>query len=281
MRKKACSLNTPDRKVKNIVKTVPVRFIGGLLIFGNLGIMLYWFKMEWPNPRYVFATGICFAVLGVFLLWPEIIGRISILKGLVDIESIRRKAKAGGEEIDRLREEAEKRLGEIDERLSELDLLTRFQDVVSQAQNDERQAFDQLKKWADDPSFPMSSRAAQAWYSVRDTVLRTLVYTVSPFRWPNGVDPEILTMEKCGKVYKSQSCRPAWFKKGFLCYVWRRETFPKKERMQFLVDVMKDEQSLEATATAGDMLRDEGKFEFHQLAVEAIMKWWEENKENF
>jgi chromosome segregation ATPase len=83
------------------------------------------------------------------------------------------KAKEISEEVADKNRQAEEKLNILDEAitkatatLANLDAATEFTMTVVAAQNDDRNAYDTLKKWSEDKKNPFSSRAAQAWSTI-------------------------------------------------------------------------------------------------------------------
>ncbi len=170
------------------------------------------------------------------------------------------------------------KLQEASKTLSELQLAIEFTMTVIAAQSDDRKAFDQLQAWADDKSYPFSSRAEQVWNTVLDEQAKP--WSIGGFKvpWREGVDPSKLTFEDLRQNYGSA---PSYLKPGLLEYIWNRQDILKKDRMQFLVDVMQYDASLTAVEYAGRFFDSEANLSYKPLHVKGFLKWWEESKDKY
>jgi hypothetical protein len=151
-----------------------------------------------------------------------------------------------------------------------------FLDVVTAAQNDDRQAFDKLKNWADDPTFNRQSDAKQVYVSIVDAYETPIGYTYN-VPWNEGVDPLKLSFEDLCNEYSK--LLPFEFRAGILQYIWNRKNFSKKQKMSLMIDVMKKDKSLKVVAEASKLFQIESKQNKKRLLVDLIFAWWERNKD--
>jgi len=64
-------------------------------------------------------------------------------------------------------------------------------------------------------------------------------------------------------------------------YIWKTRTdIPKRERMQFIVDVFRNDSSLRAVEYARRYFGGESKTMLKPLAIKQYLDWWEKNKES-
>jgi hypothetical protein len=61
--------------------------------------------------------------------------------------------------------------------------------------------------------------------------------------------------------------------------VWQRNDFTKKEKMEFLVDIIKSEKNLGFLEYAGQCFLEESKQKVYPIAYWELLKWWEEHKD--
>jgi hypothetical protein len=169
----------------------------------------------------------------------------------------------------------DEKLQEASKTLSELQLAREFTMTVIAAQSDDRKAFDQLRTWADDKSHPFSSLAEKAWRTILEQHAQPFFITDLNFPWREGIDPSKLTFEDLRKSYNDL---PSYLKPALTEYIWKRQDLSKKDRMQFLVDVMQYDASLTAVEYAGRFFDSEAKLNYKPLHVKGFLKWWEESK---
>ena len=176
------------------------------------------------------------------------------------------------------------KLGEAAEKLSELMTIISFKETMVAAGNDDREAFDRLKAWADDPSFEYAEQAEIAWLTILyDHSTLPPVEGGIQLPWSEGVEAASAagasdtTLEQCREIYEqiTPSLKPRCIE-----YIWNRADFPEKDRMQFLIDVIREDTSLSAVEQAGRYLTTAADLGYKPLAVDDFLKWWEENEEN-
>jgi hypothetical protein len=166
-------------------------------------------------------------------------------------------------------------LNEAKKMIADLKAISEFTTTVIAAQNDDRRAFDKLKTWANDPSFPRRSEAGQAWVKIMDDHASPFVMGGYSIPWKEGVDPSRLSLSELKTEFLSA---PLFIKFGLLEYIWNRKDFPKRERMQFLIDVIKTDQSLKVIENAARFFLSESKQKLKPLAVDQLIEWWDNNK---
>jgi len=160
--------------------------------------------------------------------------------------------------------------------LNELQLISDFSITVFDAQNDDRSAFDKLNTWANDKSYPFSSRAKETWNTIMDAHSSPMYLSDFTIPWSQGVDPTKFTIMDLIKIYESA---PSHMRPAFIEYIWKREDFPKKDRMRFLFDVIQHDKSLKAVEYAGRYFTQEAQLKVKPLAVDRLIQWWNENKD--
>ncbi|MCH8010664.1 MAG: hypothetical protein IIA61_01745 [Candidatus Marinimicrobia bacterium] len=173
--------------------------------------------------------------------------------------------------------ETEKSLIRLEsEALVELRETAKYLMTVSAAQNDDRKAFDQLEKWLLDKNSPFSENAKQAWEKILDIHAQPWYTSGYKVPWKEGIDPSKLSISELRSFYNDV---PATVRLALVEYIWERSDLPKKERMQFLVEVLKNDSSLKVVEYAGRFFTQESGQQLKPLAVKALLDWWDENRE--
>ncbi|MBI3811102.1 MAG: hypothetical protein HY283_02695 [Nitrospirae bacterium] len=289
-----------------------LKLVGLFIILIALSATAWWVsRKKGADTPMIIVCGL--AILAGFLLIineraVEItIGKVGTIKAaaqqaLVDaqqIAEIRKRIEAQGATVDLVAKEAadakrltkglsrenefaEKKLKELSSAVKnsssaveELQAYTKFNSAVLAAQSDNRPAFDQLVKWAMDKSSQFSATAEQAWVAVMDS--HESLFMSSGFKapWKEGVDPSKLSLSDLKTNFFSA---PQYARMAILEYIWRRQDFPKKERMAFLVEVMRNDTSLQIVEYAARYFKEESKDNFKNLYIDGHFKWWEDNK---
>lgn len=202
----------------------------------------------------------------------------------VDASNALRIAVSASEDVNKMSVEAKKKLAELDRSIQdgnravmELQLLTRFDTVVINAQIDDRDAYEQLRIWAEDVSFPLKETAIQTMQTILDESDSPVFQHGFKVPWEEGVDPNKLTLSHLWETYKSA---PERIRMGIIEFLWvNRVDISKKERLQFLADVLRDDKSLKVVKFAGHYFSEGTGDGFVPLAIKEHLEWWEKNKE--
>lgn len=213
----------------------------------------------------------------------KIKGRIEAQSATVDLVAKQAaESKVLYEDLAQKNKEAGTKLNNIEEVLAgatktsrDLQLLTGFTMTVIAAQNDDRKSFDQLNVWAKDKNYPLSSYANNARQAIID---RNAAFYMGNFTipWQDDVDPLKLSFLELQSVYRSSG----YLKPAILEFIWKkRNDIGKKEKMQFFIDVIQNDSSLNAVEYAGRYFNEGADLKYKPLAIELILDWWKVNKD--
>ncbi len=165
---------------------------------------------------------------------------------------------------------------ESNKSIKKLNLISEFSMTVILAQNDDRKSFDKLEEWSSDKSFPLSDKAANVLKSIIIDHAQPF-YTTYKVPWEKKFDPATQSLADLKKLYKSAQ---SLVKLSLIQYIWNRQDFSKKEKMSFLVDVLKNDNSLKAVEHAGRYFKKASGLKYKPLAIDLFLKWWHNNKAN-
>jgi len=195
------------------------------------------------------------------------------------------KAKELSEEVANKNQQAEEKLDILDQAikkantsLTELDAATEFTMTVVAAQNDDRIAFDTLKKWSKDMNNPFSSKAAQAWNTIFESHNNPIYMSGFKVPWPKGPDPSTFSLAELAQKYRQA---PAQLKPALIEYIWGRDDISKVNRLDFLIDVMKYDASLTAVEYAGRYFTAGTNQKIKPMAADYLVDWWGKHKLEF
>ena len=179
--------------------------------------------------------------------------------------------------IDRNLKALNEKLVNTSESLEEIKTTSRFTITVLAALNDDRQAFDQLRSWLNDNSFALSKDAENAFVKLRTVYGGPIPPGYLNAPWKQGVDPSNLRLSQLRKEY---TLLPSLYHADLVNHIWKRNDLPKGERMRFLIDVLKKDESLTATFYAGQFFAKEAGLKWSPFVIQPLLDWWGENKEN-
>lgn len=206
-----------------------------------------------------------------------------------DVNKASVEAKRMVTEIKTILDGTEKKVDELDRSIqdgnraiTELKLLTQFNTVVISAQADNRDAFDILWTWAEDASFSYQQVAIQTRQKILDesyTYYRLLT-PVAEFPWREGLDPMDPNRFPLSNLWTDYKSAPKFGRYALVRFVWeKRRDISRKERLQFLADVLKEDKSLEVCKLAGFYFSEDTGDGCYPLAIKGHLEWWEKNKE--
>jgi hypothetical protein len=197
------------------------------------------------------------------------------------------KAKELSQEIADRNIKAEEKLTEIDsalnkakESLANLESYSQYYAVVISAMGEDRTAYDQLGEWAADNSFPFREQAQQVRQKIMDDHSRSIPESGFTVNWNEGVDPNKLTLEQLKQDFFSPNHNP-YTRRALLEYIWQRNDIPKILRLDFMVDVMKNDKHLMVCEYAGRYFTQGTELQKKSLAKEYLIKWWADNRSKF
>ena len=190
--------------------------------------------------------------------------------------------KSEADKLNRLLEKFSKLTSEIVEIQRISVLINEFMMTVINAQNGYRKALDQLHKWSNDDSFLLNHQAWQAWKDIAKKYNPYLNNKIgTPLPWKEGTDPSTLTFIDLKRNYQGQDSLSD-YKPALINYIWMRNDISEGERMEFLVEIIKSDDSLKAVNVAGQLFWKAAKLKSRIFSSEEdLSKWWEENKGNY
>ena len=148
-----------------------------------------------------------------------------------------------------------------------------FASAVVAAQSNDRSAFEQLKTWSEDSSLPYRHKAHVALRKVMQSYNPAITGEPVDFPWKEGFDPSRLSIRDYTTLYDKVGI----YKASLMKCVWSIAYLPRKEKMQFLVNILKDEKDLGVLEYAGRLFKRESKQDVFNIAYWEHLTWWEEH----
>ena len=292
-----------------------MKLIGILLVLNSIALTAWWITTQNIHKTAVITICLIAVFVGLVLILQDRITELTV-KGVGTIKAVTEqvqtdaktvadlkervenqsatvdlvakeasKAKELSEEVADKNRRAEEKLNTLDEAitkanatLTNLDAATEFTMTVVAAQNDDRNAFDTLKRWSEDKNNPFSSKAAQAWSTIFESHNEPMYSSGFTVPWNEGFDPSKLSLPELAKQYHGAS---AQLKPALLEYIWKRNDIPKIDRLDFMIDVMKHDPSLTAVEYAGRHFTSGTGQKIKPMAIEYLVDWWGKHKLEF
>jgi len=166
---------------------------------------------------------------------------------------------------------------ETDGKLSDIEKIVDFSMVLIRAQNDDRQAFDKLL----DISFGDRGEFAE----ISDNALWSILMEESPFTVNYTIDynKHNLNLNKSEiKEFKSFYLEsPLTYREQILRDIWEKGKFTKLEKLEFLIDRIQNDNSINIVREACSLLDNEAKLNNNICYYKEYLKWWDENNEQY
>jgi hypothetical protein len=166
----------------------------------------------------------------------------------------------------------------LDNVVTEFQLINEFNMTAIAAQGDDRKAFDKLEIWANDKAYPFSSLAENVWWNILQDRGGRLPGGHFVLEWRDGIEPSKLSLEQLRRTYETITTR---LKPALIQFIWNRNDITQKDRMQFLMDVIENDQSLTAVEWAGRFFTTGAELQKNPIHVKVLVDWWKNNKDKF
>jgi hypothetical protein len=294
-----------------------MKVIGFFIVLNAIGLTAWWVGSDHAHKGWV--VTVCFIALffGIFMILQDKAVELTI-KGIGTIKAAEKQVTADANTISDLKkrvesqsatvdlvaksaeearklvdelteksQETDKKLGKLNEAavnaqkaLKEIDKTTEFATVLLAAQSDDWKSFVQLRKWGEDNSFPLQEMAANACIQIINSYSGPFRHGYLDYRWPPGVDYRKLSLQEFMNYYKSLN---PIFHTHIVNKVWNRGDIPKKERMAFLIEVIKTSNSMTARDYAGEFFVEatgDKNLKWKTFQIEPLLRWWEEHGES-
>ena len=147
------------------------------------------------------------------------------------------------------------------------------------ANNDNMSALEDLKKLANDKNYTYFAEAQKAYDKIVK-LLNSPIRLVRSIKWNEGIEPSKFALKDLIGIYHREGERNG-IKSQLIKYIWERGDFEEKEKMVFLISVIKNDTSIEAIRTAGENFIKATNLSIYPLEKDKIVKWWEENREKY
>lgn len=173
----------------------------------------------------------------------------------------------------------DQKLQESSKLVADLSLAREFTLTIIAAQSDDWSAFHKLEGWSNDKSFPFQEMAAKATVRIRSSYVGFISEPYLEIPWNKDTDPKKLSLDELKSIYASLD---PLFHAALVHTVWQRSDIPKKERMEFLMNVLETSNSLTAKDYAGKFFVEgtgDKNLKWSPFVTTPILSWWTENKE--
>ena len=295
-----------------------MKLLGILIILNSLTLTVYWIIGEHSHKGWIITIGIVSIIVGISFTLHERALEITF-KGIGSIKASAQQAEIDAKTVSELKDRVEAQSATVDlvaqnaaearkitvevaernkemekkvielskliskasDKLQELENITEFSKVAIAAQNDDRYAFDKLISWVGDNTFEFWELAANAAIKIRAEYNGPIEPGNQRIKWAESIDPLKLSVEQLRTEYKKSL---PLYHTDFVKHTEKNTVIPKKEKMQFFIDILKEDASLTATYYAGKYFIKEAndpELKWAPFWTNPLLDWWEQNKNEF
>jgi len=149
--------------------------------------------------------------------------------------------------------------------------------LAQRAGNDDRHAFDNLLKIADTDGHPFRE-VAQETINAAVSNIAFSIRLGATVPWKPGIDPKTLPMVRFRHAYVEV---PRMLRPDVLSALWSSEMPSKRQKLKFLAQIMRSDDSLRAVDRACRLMNQEAKLDQNFLGVSNYLRWWKENRSRY
>ena len=166
--------------------------------------------------------------------------------------------------------------GEAKDVLEQIRETSDFSFLLARAAADDRKAFDELLRHAEQAGNAFHDLAVSAIVRIAGDLGSSLRFGID---WKLiGIDPATTDFEEFKEIFRA---RPAFDKPGILLELWHQERFSKFDRLSFLRDVIKSTDSILVLHAACQAMNEEAKINRNVIGYAQYLDWWFEHAKEY
>jgi ribosomal protein L40E len=177
-------------------------------------------------------------------------------------------------------ENAEQLVSKAQKSIDDLTRLMDFNLLVIKATNDDRHAFDQLRKIPyDDPFHEMALKTV--FTITDDPRLSWQIRQDASMQYNFDWDKESWDFLRSMYPHPIMDAYQNRYKPNILSRIWAQKRFPIKKRIDFLYDVIKTDGSIAALNRACMLMNEEAHINKNIMGAKSYLEWYEANKSKY
>jgi hypothetical protein len=161
--------------------------------------------------------------------------------------------------------------------LNELREQSKFHSILLRAQNDDRKAYDELIEFtkSENTDFAMIAKSVEA--SIKEKYVNTARHIFSPNPLNGSIDPDSCKKQDLIPLLNITSRN---LKYSFIQRVWNRTDLRPAEKLEFLLDIVMNTDSLMSLYNAEYILSKHTGIKQGPFESKVYLDWWGKNKDN-
>lgn len=186
------------------------------------------------------------------------------------------------------KKELETILSNTKKQLDSLQTISDFVLTVSSAQSGNRKDWDKLKLLGAKKDFIFTRMANDAHQRILDEYSNPLAANpfIDTLSINKNIDPTKITLDQSVEEYRQLNNHPIgvenyYLRLQFVKYIWERKDYKIKDRLEFLITVLKEDNHLYVVQYAGKLFSKHTELKIKYMAVDYFVDWWKKNKSKY
>jgi hypothetical protein len=168
--------------------------------------------------------------------------------------------------------------------LDSLQVIIDFNMLVTSAQSGSRKDWDRLNQLAKNKNYIFQSRAYDSYEKILNEYsdplrMRNVIDTFKVD--DNRVHLDTLIALYTIKNEKDKSNYDVHSRLIMIKYIWESKNFKIKDKLDFLIMVLRNDNRLEAVSYVGKLFTEHTKLKIKYCAVDYLYEWWVKNKDKY
>ncbi len=162
--------------------------------------------------------------------------------------------------------------------VADLKSVTDFTLTVEEAKNDSRKSFDVLLATTNLKNARFSRLASNALYQILVSTHTENLFMTDPQWNKHNVDPKKASFRVLATVYKTEH---PYTQVRMQYTIWKQNRFSKRDRIAFLIDIIKTTSSVRCLHQACKLLDEEAGIGKNFTGYEEFLQWWDRQESCF
>lgn len=168
------------------------------------------------------------------------------------------------------------KINAVDKTLKELEKNVEYNAVSSAAQNDDKNAFDILRKWAHDKSYPQREKAEQSLSTIISSKNTIYLTAGNSYPWKPGSDSSKWSATELRSQYRTDLLPGSRIE--LIEHFINAIGISKKEKLAFLNEVFITDKSLDVVLRSADLFNKLSDQHFDPFDTKLFVDWYEKHR---
>lgn len=169
------------------------------------------------------------------------------------------------------------KIDQVDAKIKNLNAITEFSITSTAAQYDDMSAFEQLRKWSNDKSYPFRARAEKVLNGIITAENTEFLTSGESYSYAKKADTDISKLNMNSLLARYRASHASDERNEIFEHVSKRSDITKREKIDFVVEILKKDNSLRIKRKAGLAFNGFTGQQLDPLQPKAILEWYDKN----